>query len=94
MPINWDQFKTDVDNIIRKSGDETDKKLSEKIASISRMKESEILELFPKAEDAKKLAELMKIVNDSTRRNTKINNIIENAEAFAGIILTLLEKFV
>jgi hypothetical protein len=57
------------------------------------MTDEEVQELFPDPADVKKLAKLMKIVQSAEARNTKINNIVSNAEEFGGIILTLLAKF-
>lgn len=48
------------------------------------------MELFPAEADAKKLAELMSIVNSSKTHNEKINAFLSNAEQFAGVVLTLL----
>jgi hypothetical protein len=39
------------------------------------------------------LVELMQIVNSAETRNKKISNIVENSEKFAGIVITLLDKF-
>jgi len=93
MPINWDEFDNEIDNIIAESADETDQKLASKISSITRMTDDEVKELFPDAADVKKLAELMKVVKSSENRNNKINKIVDNAEEFGGIVLTLLSKF-
>lgn len=93
MPINWDEFDNEIDNIIAESADETDQKLASKISSITRMTDDEVKELFPDAADVKKLAELMKVVKSSENRNNKINKIVANAEDFGGIVLTLLSKF-
>jgi hypothetical protein len=94
MPINWDELDSKVDAIIKNSGDVTDKKLASEISSITRLTDDEIQELFPKAADAKKLTELMKIVKSAEDRNNKVNQIVSNAEEFGGIILSLLGKFV
>ena len=93
MPINWDEFDNEIDNIIAESADETDQKLASKISSMTRMTDDEVKELFPDAADVKKLAELMKVVKSSENRNNKINKIVDNAEEFGGIVLTLLSKF-
>jgi len=93
MPINWGEFNKDLDSIIKKSADKTDTRLASKISSITRMTDEEVKELFPKPADIQKLAKLMQIVKSSEDRNTKVNNIMNNTEEFAGIILTLLEKF-
>ena len=93
MPVDWDQFERDLDSIIESGAQRSDDRLASRISSVTRMTDEEVKVLFPEPPDAKKLAELMKVVNAATDRNTKINNIISNAEDFAGVILTLLEKF-
>ena len=93
MPINWDEFDNKIDDIIAESANETDQKLASKISSITRMTDDEVKELFPDPADVKKLAELMKVVKSSENRNNKINKIVDNAEMFGGIVLTLLSKF-
>ena len=94
MPVDWDQFETDLNSIIESGAQRADDRLASRISSVTRMTDEEVKELFPEPTDAIKLAELMKVVNAATDRNTKINNIVSNAEDFAGVILTLLEKFV
>ena len=92
MPVDWDQFESDLDSIIESGAQRADERLASKISSVTRMTD-EVKELFPEPADAKKLAKLMKVVKAAEKRNTKINNIVTNAEEFAGVILTLLEKF-
>jgi len=94
MPINWDDFDKKLDSIIEESVQATDQKLASKISSITRMTDDEVQELFPNPTDVKKLVELMKIVKSGEERNTRINNIVDNANQFGGIVLTLIEKFV
>lgn len=93
MPVNWDQFENDMDLIIESGAQRADERLASKISSITRMTDDEVKELFPEPADAKKLAQLMKVVKAAEDRNTKINHIVNNSEEFGGIILTLLEKF-
>jgi len=93
MPVDWDQFESDLDSIIESGAQRTDDRLASRISSVTRMTDEEVKELFPKPADAKKLGELMKVVKAAEDRNTKINKIVSNAEDFAGVILTLLEKF-
>ena len=93
MPIDWDAFDNEIDEIIETSSTSTDERLASKISSITRMTDEEVQELFPDPADVKKLSKLMKIVQSADDRNTKVNNIISNAEEFSGIILTLLAKF-
>jgi phage gp16-like protein len=58
------------------------------------MTDAEIKKLFPKATDAKKLVELMTIVKSAQTENDKINAIVANSEKFAGVVVTLLGKFI
>lgn len=92
MPLDFSGI--DIDQIIKETGENTDAALAGRISSLTRLTDAEIQELFPKAGDAKKLVELMQIVKSAEDRNTKINRIAENSEKFAGIVLTLVEKFV
>jgi len=92
MAINWDEL--DLDEIIDDEANKTDEELASKISSLTRMTDEEVSELFPDPVDAKKLVELMKIVKSSENKNTKINNIVSNAQDFGGVVLTLLGKFV
>ena len=93
MPVNWDEFDTEVDAIIEDSADSTSDKLASRVSSITRMTDEEVQELFPNPADVKKLTELMRIVKSSEERNVKINRIVSNAEDFGGIVLLLLQKF-
>jgi len=94
MPIDWNKFESDLDSIIKSGAQRADERLASKISSITRMTDDEVKELFPEPADVKKLAALMKVVKAAEERNTKINNIVANAEEFAGVILTLLDNFV
>lgn len=91
--MTLDFSNIDIDAIVDDAAQKTDDKLIGQISSLTRMTDAEIKELFPKAADAKKLVELMKIVKSAETRNKKISNIVENSEKFAGIVITLLDKF-
>lgn len=94
MPVDWDKFESDLDPLIKSASKRTDDNLASRISSLTRLTDEEVKELFPEPADVKKLVELMKIVNSANDRNTKINNIVSNAEEFSGVVLTILEKFV
>jgi len=94
MAINWDEIDSELDEIIDNAANETDEELASKISSLTKMTDEEVKELFPNPADAKKLVQLMKIVKSSEDRNTKMNNIVSNAQEFSGVMLTLLGKFV
>jgi hypothetical protein len=91
MALNFSDI--DIDAIIDDAAQKTDDKLAGQISSLTRMTDDEVKELFPTVGDAKKLADLMRIVKSTEARNTKISNIVDNSEKFAGIVLTLLDKF-
>ena len=93
MPIDWEKFQSDLDQAIEEAGERTDAKLAGKISAITRLSDDEVKKLFPDPADVKRLAELMEIVKGAGERNQKINQIVKNAEEFAGIVLTLLAKF-
>ncbi len=93
MGIDWDKFEEGLDGAINTAAEKTDERLAGRISSITRLTDDEIIKLFPKPSDVKKLTELMKIVKSAGRRNTKMNQIVTNIEDFSGIILTLLGKF-
>ena len=92
MAKNWKDI--DIASIARESAKETDAKLASEISSLTRLKEDEIKKLFPEQGDVAKFAELMQIVNSADSRNKKVNQIVANSEKFAGVIVTLLGKFI
>ncbi|SDK66341.1 hypothetical protein [Microbulbifer yueqingensis] len=92
MPIDWDQFERDLDDAIDTGASETDRQLAGRVSQLTSMTREEIQELFPDSADLKKLSKLMEIVKSADDRNTKVNRIVENAEEFGGIVLTLLNK--
>jgi hypothetical protein len=92
MTIDWEKFDAEIETLIDQAADRTDEKLASKISSITRLTDEEIMELFPKPADARKLKELIKVVKSAEDRNIKINNIIANIEDFAEIIIPLLGK--
>jgi len=92
MPIDWDQYQRDLATAAADAGARTDAKLAGDIARLTRLTEEEIGQLFPNPGDVQKLAALMAIVKGSGERNDQINRIVANAEGFAGIVLTLLQK--
>ncbi len=94
MPIDWDNFETDLNDAIDDSVTITDAKLAAKVSSVTRMTDEEISEFFPVPADLQRLTKLMKIVKSAEDQNTKVNKIVENTEEFADIIVTLLDKFV
>ena len=93
MPIDWNKLEYSIDEAVDNAAKKTDKKLASKISSITKLTDDEILKLFPKPSDVKKLFELMKIVKSGEKKNDKINKIVANSEKFTGIVVTLLSKF-
>lgn len=94
MPINWEEFDRDIDAIIDSTAEATDDRFASRISSLTRMTDEEVKELVPRTADARKLKELVKIVKSSEERNVKVNRIASNSEEFAGIVLSLLQKFI
>ena len=92
MPVDWDKFNEDIDDVIENAARNTDIALASRISSVTRLKDEEVIEMFPSPGDVKKLKKLLGIVNSAEQRNTKIKNIVENAEELGGVILTLIEK--
>ncbi len=90
----WKKFEESLSEDIADAAAATDQELASKIATLTRMTEAEITRLFPKKADKETLVELMKIVTQAGKRQTKINKLVSNAEQFAGIALTLLKKLV
>lgn len=93
MPINWEELEAELPDIINDAADQTDNTLASRVSSLITMTDEEIKQLFPTAADIEKLTKLMKIVKSAEDRNTKINNIINNAESLGSTILTLISKF-
>lgn len=92
--IDWEQFDADVKAASKEAAELTDEQLASKLASLTRLTQQEVQEIFPKQSDVAAFSELMKIVKSSTNRNNKINQIVVNSEKFAGIIVSLLNKLV
>lgn len=89
---DWDQFDAVVKAAGSNAAQKTDDALATQLAAITSLTQKEIRELFPKQADVETFSQLMQIVKSGTSKNNKINKIVENSEAFAGIILTLLNK--
>ena len=94
MTIDWDQFDIDVDAAAERSADATDEILASKVSSLTSMTDTEVKELLPQPADVKALGKLLKVVQSATDRNTKINQIVNNAEEFAGVVLALTKKLI
>ena len=92
MAIDWDQFDIDVDQAAKRSANATDEILASKVSSLTSMTDAEVKELLPLPTDVKALGKLLKIVQSAENRNTKINQIVNNAEEFSGVVLALTKK--
>ncbi len=90
MPITFDDI--DLQSIADDAAQQTDQQLQAQISSLTRLTDAEIAELFPKAPDAKKMVELMKIVRSSQSENDKVVQLVNNSERLAGTVLKLLLK--
>ena len=94
MAIDWDQFDIDVTEAAERSADATDEILASKVSSLTSMTDAEVKELLPLPADVKALGKLLKIEQSAENRNTKINQIVNNAEEFSGVVLALTKKLV
>jgi hypothetical protein len=92
MAKKWKDL--DFKKIAKDAAAETDDKLAGQISSLTSLTDEEVKKLFPEKGDVARFVELMQIVNSADSRNKKVNQIIENAEKFGGIVLTLLTKIV
>lgn len=90
MPDN-EEF--DFDSLLDKAEAETDAKLASRISSLTRMKDAEIKELFPKKADKKELIELMSIVKGSANINERKGKLIKNIGKLAGTVISVLDRF-
>jgi hypothetical protein len=91
--IDWGEIDSELDDIVGGAKKKTDDELAARVSSLTRLTDAEVKELFPKPADVQKLAQLMQIVRSAESRNTKINQLVENAESLAGTVLTLVGKF-
>jgi len=94
MPFDINEFKEKFGSARQHALDKTNNELASEISSVSRLTNEEIIDLFPETTDMEKLASLIEIVNSSEEQNTKINQIVANAEKFGGIILSLVKKII
>ena len=94
MALDWDEINKTISEAAEGAAARTDSRLASRISSLTRMTQQEVLELFPAEADAKRLAELMSIVDSSKTHNEKITAFLSDAEKFAGVVLTLLAKVV
>lgn len=94
MAINWDEFDSEINDIVDNASTQTDEQLASKISSLTKMTDEEVKELFPNPTDVKKLTKLMKIVKSSEDKNIKVKKIMDNTEEFSGVIISLLGKFI
>ncbi|QOI95894.1 hypothetical protein [Aeromonas salmonicida] len=92
MSIDWDSFSKDVDQAIEESVAETNDSLASQLSSLTSLKDSDVKAMFPQTENLRSCVNLMEIVNSNKDDNEKINEIMNNTEAFAKVTLRLLEK--
>ena len=90
MPVDW----AAIDEALEDSKKKTDAAFVSQISSITRLTDDEVKKLFPTESDAKKLAELMQIVQEGTSKTQKVNRLAANIERLGGTVVTLLGKFV
>jgi hypothetical protein len=93
MPIDWEKLGKEIDAALKRAEKRTDDKLASRVASLTRLTEEEIKELFPTPADVDKLKKLMEIVKSDEDRNRKVVLLKTNIENVAETVVKLLEKF-
>lgn len=88
----WDDLESKIGGLVDQAAEKTDKELANQLSSITRLTNKEVQELFPKTADAQRLFELIKLVNEDTEKNEKINRLVANSEKFADILITLVSR--
>jgi hypothetical protein len=93
MPIDWEKLGKEIDAALKRAEKRTDDKLASRVASLTRLTEEEIKDLFPTPADVDKLKKLMEIVKSDEDRNRKVVLLKTNIENVAETVVKLLEKF-
>lgn len=88
----WDDLENKIGGLVDQAAEDTDEELATQMSSITRLTNKEVKELFPKTADAQRLFELIKLVNEDTEKNEKINKLVANSEKFADIVITLVSR--
>jgi len=82
----------DFDKLMDDAGEMTLKQVDARLASLIRLKDSEVNALFPSRPEKEKLIQLMKIVRRETSDNVKRRQLIDNIPGLADIVVKLLGK--
>jgi hypothetical protein len=93
MPIDWEKLGKEIDAALKRAEKRTNDKLASRVASLTRLTEEEIKDLFPTPADVDKLKKLMEIVKSDEDRNRKVVLLKTNIENVAETVVKLLEKF-
>ncbi len=93
MPDNWEEFLSELDELVSQAGKRTDDRLAGRLSGVTHLTDTEICQLFPEPSDAKKVGELMAMVKKAGAENEKVNELVGNIEDFAGVIVKLLRTF-
>jgi len=88
----WDDLEQRIGGLVDEAAEDTDEELATEMSSITKLTNEEIKELFPKPSDTQKLFELIRLVNEDTEKNEKINKLVANSEKFADIVITLVSR--
>ncbi|MCF2845813.1 hypothetical protein NH514_00290 [Pseudoalteromonas sp. ACER1] len=92
MTINWEELEKEIDGAIQTGTNNTNKKLSSRISSVTRLTDEEITEMLPESTDVKKLSKLMAIVKAAEDDNTKAKKLAHNVEELGSIVIKLINK--
>ena len=74
--------------------EETNKKLEEEMATISRLTEADVARLVPTKADKEAYAELMAIVRSRTAETNKAAQLEANVKKFGRVVVRLLDAVI
>ncbi|MCG8313262.1 MAG: hypothetical protein MI976_08605 [Pseudomonadales bacterium] len=80
------------DDIIANAGNDSITEFSSKASSLVKLTNDEIKELIPEGVDQAKFAELMSVVDDTTKSNKEKADHIRNTVGFAEIAVNIVAK--
>ena len=69
---------------------DTDERYNQVIASLTRLSQEDINNLFPTRSEKDRLLELLEIVNQETEDNIKVARLKDDIESYGTIILKLI----
>lgn len=83
-----------IDSALDEAVEDTDEALAMRISSLTKMTDAEVQELFPSLDEKIKLAALVRIVNNPTTEEEKVNRLANNIKRVGSAVIRLLGRFV